>query len=249
MASCLHPEDPMPIVKRFPLDRKKEDLNELLNSTSEYYGSVVDRYVLFYEEYLPHDASPEYRQGYERVAELLQEQLKPNQHILELGCGIGYWTVIMAQRGAALTSVDSAPTMLSKCRERIIQKGLEDRINLLPCDASQLNIEKEQYDGAVLNSIMAHLLPDHGRELLRRMRNLVRPGGFLFVSDSYWRGQEGGKEQVQMRETPTGLHKVYKYYYDLEELKSIIGKNFGPVVTSETTTYEMILIANRADKG
>lgn len=35
-------------------------------------------------------------------------------------------------------------------------------------------------------------------------------------------GQDGGKEQIQIRETEGREYVVYKYYYDQDELKQLI---------------------------
>jgi len=65
------------------------------------------------------------------------------------------------------------------------------------------------------------------------------------ISDSYWRGQEGGKEQVQVRETDKGTYEIYKYYYAPEELRNLLEHSFSRVEQLQTTHYEMICIARR----
>jgi len=36
---------------------------------------------------------------------------------------------------------------------------------------------------------------------MKEVNRVVEPDGWLFISDSYWRRQQGGKEQPQIRET------------------------------------------------
>jgi len=48
--------------------------------------------------------------------------------------------------------------------------------------------------------------------------------GSMKVSRAYWRGQEGGRGQVQTRRSRMGTCHVYKYYYTPEELESLLKK-------------------------
>lgn len=73
----------------------------------------------------------------------------------------------------------------------------------------------------------------------------MKGNGWLLISDSYWRGQEGGKEQVQVRSTDEGMYEVYKYYYAPEELQGLLESVFGKVIHLETTHYEIICVAQK----
>ena len=65
------------------------------------------------------------------------------------------------------------------------------------------------------------------------------------ISDSYWRRQEGGKEQIQVIDTDEGTFEIYKYYYEPKELESLIKAVFGSIAHLETTGCELICIARR----
>jgi hypothetical protein len=76
----------------------------------------------------------------------------------------------------------------------------------------------------------------------------LRKSAWLIVSDSYWRGQEGGKEQIQTRKSKGRTFQVYKYYYTPKELKALLRSTLGEVVHLETTPYEMLCIARKCEK-
>lgn len=69
------------------------------------------------------------------------------------------------------------------------------------------------------------------------------------LSDSYWRNQEGGKEQVQVRATAKGTYEVYRYYYSPEELRTILENSLGEVERILMTRYEMICVARKCGSG
>ncbi len=74
---------------------------------------------------------------------------------------------------------------------------------------------------------------------------ILKENAWLMISDSYWRGQEGGKEQVQTRRTIKGTFEVYKYYYTPEELQDLLEAAYGDVVNLETTPYEVLCVARK----
>ena len=80
---------------------------------------------------------------------------------------------------------------------------------------------------------------------MKEISRVIRRDGWLFISDSYWRGQEGGKEQIQVRETEGGEYVVYKYYYDPNELRELVERTFGEVELMRPLHYELICVAKK----
>lgn len=93
--------------------------------------------------------------------------------------------------------------------------------------------------------MLAHVPVNRNHVLLREVGRVVKNSGWLVISDSYWREQEGGKEQVQVRDTDKGMYEIYKYYYELDELRSLLENLFGKVEHLQTTHYEMICVARK----
>lgn len=84
-----------------------------------------------------------------------------------------------------------------------------------------------------------------GFEFLREVSRVVKENGWLVISDSYWRGQKGGKEQIQVRRTDEGTYDIYKYYYKPEELCNLVDNAFGTHSHMETTRFELICVARK----
>src|SRR5579862_2812059 len=47
--------------------------------------------------------------------------------ILDVGCGVGRWSRMLAARGAQVTGVDLSPTMIAEARQRATREGVADR--------------------------------------------------------------------------------------------------------------------------
>jgi len=99
------------------------------------------------------------------------------------------------------------------------------------------------FDGATLNWVLAHIPVVKNFHFVHEVHRVVKSNGWLFISDSYWRGQEGGKEQIQIRKTEGKKYEVYKYYYEPAELRQLLRKTFGEVEFLLPLHYELICVA------
>jgi len=100
------------------------------------------------------------------------------RRIIEIGCGIGNFTRLLLDREAVL-AVDAEPG----CIERL-QQRFPDRSNLraVACDvmAPELNeLQSFRADSCVCLNVLEHIEDD--RDALRRMADVVAPGGVLIL--------------------------------------------------------------------
>ncbi len=153
----------------------------------------------------------------------------------------------MAEGGAHVTGLDYAIGPLKKCGARRDERRLASRINVVLADGFRLSFRERTFDGATLNWVLAHVPVSRNAGFLREVGRVVKKNGWLVVSDSRWRGQEGGKEQVQLRDTDEGCYDIYKYYYDAEELRVLVSEEYGRVERLEITDYELICVATRRE--
>ena len=122
------------------------------------------------------------RRLFHRPEQVLSGLVRSGDQCLDVGCGIGYFTVPMAalvgDRGS-VTAVDVQPRMLEGVARRAARRGLEARIRLrLATDAGPL---VEQPVDFVLAFWMLHEVPDQAG-LLRSLFAALRSGGrFLLV--------------------------------------------------------------------
>jgi ubiquinone/menaquinone biosynthesis C-methylase UbiE len=166
-----------------------------------------------------------------------------------VGCGVGKWSALLAETGAEVVSVDNLPSMLQKVAQRCKRNRVKSRVSPVLSDGFHLPFKEKTFDGATLNWVLAHIPVVKNTVFLREIKRVVKRNGWLFVSDSYWRGQEGGKEQVQIREVNGKKHEVYKYYYEPEELRQLLRKTFGEVELLLPLHYELICMAKNTTQS
>jgi SAM-dependent methyltransferase len=99
--------------------------------------------------------------------------IAPGQHILEVGCGMGRYTLILAERGVRVEGLDLSPVLLNRLRE---YDGGRFNIPLHCADVSQPPLELlGAFEGIVGFFTLHHL---HGLvACFRAMVQLVQPGG------------------------------------------------------------------------
>jgi ubiquinone/menaquinone biosynthesis C-methylase UbiE len=77
--------------------------------------------------------------------------------VLDVGCGVGRWSCLLASRGALVTGVDLSPTMISQARRRAQARGLSDRCRFIVQDAARLEIG-ESFDLILCVTMLQHML-------------------------------------------------------------------------------------------
>ncbi|MFB0567347.1 MAG: class I SAM-dependent methyltransferase [Candidatus Bathyarchaeia archaeon] len=231
-------------MKRKTFDKK--DYTGVIKSTRKYYDEYSEKYVEFYENWSKRKgefSGSEYIEGYETVAGVLITTATSGERVIDIGCGVGKWSALLAENGVEVFSVDNLPTMLRKVSQRCKQNRIESKISPILSDGFYLPFNDGTFDGATLNWVLAHIAVIKNIHFVREIHRVVKRNGWLFISDSYWRGQEGGKEQIQIRETEGKKYEVYKYYNEPGELKQLLLKTFGEVELLLPLHYELICLA------
>src|ERR1700730_16942748 len=103
------------------------------------------------------------------VVELLDPQ--PGEHILDLGCGDGVLTEMIAAAGASVVAVDAAPDMIAAARAR----GLDARV----VPGQSLAFARE-FDAVFSNAALHWMRPPEA--VLAGVRRPLKPGG-RFVAE------------------------------------------------------------------
>lgn len=118
-----------------------------------------------------------------RPAKLFREWVKPGMKTLDLGCGLGHFSLGLARlvgESGRVYAVDVQSGMLSRMIQRANRAGLGDRITAVSCGCSDLG-------GVVgvdfaLSFWMLHETPDY-RKTLRMLHDCLRDGGVCYVAE------------------------------------------------------------------
>ncbi len=141
---------------------------DFFNRISNEYDDLISRSV------------PRYREMFWAMLYYLPPDFKP-ANVLELGCGTGNLTKILAERwpNATFSVVDISREMLDKTAEKL------PNANLVPIqsDFEQLELSANQYD-LVISSIAMHHIRDAAKEkLIHKLYQWLTPGGLFVLGD------------------------------------------------------------------
>jgi ubiquinone/menaquinone biosynthesis C-methylase UbiE len=166
-------------------------------------------------------------QSVERFLELLHPHERMNY--ADIGCGVGYFTLPVAERigpHGRVYAVDIQPEMLAELERRARLRRLT---NIIPvrCTEREIPIASASVDAACLANVF-HELEDP-LIFLREIHRVLKPGGRFFVID--WKPLETPmgpplSERIPPKEVLQALrmigfaqlreHEIYPYHYVIE---------------------------------
>jgi|GEM_PF-450140 len=106
--------------------------------------------------------------GFRRLGEL------DGKRILDLCCGMGISTVVLAEKGARVSGIDISPKMIEIGGRNLALHGVDDHADVSVMSAEDLQFEDETFDALFGFVGLHHLQPElAGREAAR----VLKPGG------------------------------------------------------------------------
>ncbi|MHB9755410.1 class I SAM-dependent methyltransferase [Streptomyces sp. BYX5S] len=128
--------------------------------------------------------APEYDRTYEERADL-RELLRVSEgwpiggDVLELACGTGQWTALLAPRATSVTAVDASEEVLAIARERASAPNVE----FLRADLFDWRPER-RYDTVFFGFWLSHVPPERLPGFWNLVAAALAPGGkVVFVDD------------------------------------------------------------------
>jgi ubiquinone/menaquinone biosynthesis C-methylase UbiE len=101
-------------------------------------------------------------------------------HVLDLGCGIGNILMALSERIAftqPAVGIDVSPALIELGRRDIHRAGLDGRIDLQVASATSLPFESASFDVVVTSHVIKHLDDDALVQALSELARILRRGG------------------------------------------------------------------------
>jgi SAM-dependent methyltransferase len=157
---------------------------------------------------------------------------RPDQIVLELGCGDGRYSIWLAGACGALLAVDFSIGWLRKLRHRL---GAASNVGLVLADVCALEVAPGSFD-TVFSTLVSNLPTRRGRNALYDLaRRAAKPGGtFVFSVHHYGPKQRLRGEERSGRYSEGG---IYRYAHTLAECNAELAPFFGSVRTRPIQVY------------
>lgn len=142
-----------------------EKIREYWNTRSEGYRQQVEKEREehkdeFYKEYF--------------------RQIPEGSKVLDIGCGPGFFSLLLASLGLKVTAADYSEGMLEKAKDLLNRNGYHN-VEFCRADAQHLPFADASFDAVVSRNLVWNL-EDPGAAYKEWLR-VLKPGGKLFVFD------------------------------------------------------------------
>ncbi|MBL8889272.1 MAG: class I SAM-dependent methyltransferase [Planctomycetaceae bacterium] len=128
-------------------------------------------------------AGPGSRECTKRAYDMM-DGLPECPRILDLGCGPGAQTVDLLQiSGGHVVALDFLPLMLERTKSKAEQANVAQKLEMLEQDMNQMRFAPASFDVVWSEGAIYNLGFERG---LKTIRSIVRPGGFVAVSEVVW---------------------------------------------------------------
>ncbi len=118
---------------------------------------------------------------------LVDEHIQSGWKVLEIGCGTGGLTVMMASTGAEVTAIDRSEAMLEVAEQRVQDGELGSRIKLHQMDASGIaeKFTHGSFDAVVSSLAFSEMSRQERQFVLSGARKLLGEHGSFIVLDEF----------------------------------------------------------------
>ena len=107
-----------------------------------------------------------------------------NLRVLDMGCGPGFFSIILARAGYRVTAADYTPAMLDEARTNARNEGVEQAIDFCRMDAENLEVASDTFDVVVSRNLTWNL--PHPERAYAEWLRVLKPGGLLLNYDANW---------------------------------------------------------------
>ena len=186
----------------------------------DYYRRRAGEYEAFY-------AKPERQADLLLLKKKLAELLK-NARVLEVACGTGYWTTVIANAASSVTGTDVAQEPMNIARSKAYPKK---NVTFVEADAYALPETLGRFDATFAGFWWSHVPRQRIAQFLASLHRRLEPGARVLLLDNlYVEGNSTPISEVdaagntyQMRELSDGSRfRVMKNFPSKDELRSLV---------------------------
>lgn len=203
-------------------DKSREN-DRLIKQMTDYYAHRAP----WHDDYMSFESS----ERLERLMRPIVDRFEPlikDHDIIEVACGTGNWTGILARRAAHVTAVDACVEVIDLAQTKLA--GV-DNVTFVQHDAYRLGDLDERFDGAFAGDWFSHVPCGMRATFLNGLHRLLLPGSWVVLVDMTPREADdvlaertdADGNNVATRELPDGSRfEVVKNYPIQAEMEALV---------------------------
>src|SRR5205823_12133103 len=146
----------------------------------------------------------------------LNETHPPTGEALDLGCGEGRNSLLLAHFGYHVHAVDASSQGLHKLEKYARSQGL-DTIDYEVADVRTVQLRTNFYDAIVAVTILDHITEEEGKKFAAFLIDALKPGGFVFI-EAFTVHDPAANAAIRENETISETASFVQHYFDEDEL-------------------------------
>lgn len=150
-------------------------------------------------------------------------------HLIDIGCGTGFWLPHYAPNCAQITLLDQSEKMLSECKRRVGELELTDKCHFIQGDFFEVTFKESSFESTLVGFLISHLTLEQEQSFMVKLKKILKANGQLMLIESAWsskRQQYRRKEGMQERVLNDGRKfTVYKRYFDKSDVEEIFKRH------------------------
>lgn len=153
-------------------------------------------------------------------------------HILDIGCGAGFFSIILSQLGHTVTGIDITPNMIEE--SKLLAYSVNSNVKFMVMDAEKLDFDTNDFDVVVARNVTWNL--PHPDEAYKEWLRVLKPGGILLNYDA-----EHAKNHHHL---PQSVHHAHKHIKPdlLDKCHTIY--HMLSISSTDRPTWDKVLLEN-----
>jgi len=148
---------------KHPMSYDWHSTNGAAEGTKEFFEEIDRRFF---------NASPLYR-GTPPFSEIIPLATLKGKRVLEIGCGLGSHSQLLAEAGCRLTSIDLTPRAVAVTTQRLTLNNLP--VDVREMDAEQMDFKDDEFDFVWSWGVIHHSA--HTEVIVKQVARVLKPGG------------------------------------------------------------------------
>ena len=115
----------------------------------------------------------------ENEGAFIRARIAATDNALDLGCGTGRWTELLAQICASTVGVDISARMIERAEEKLTRQNLSASFHI--ADMAALPFPDSTFDVVVSMLALMHIAPESRARVFGEISRVLKPGGRLIL--------------------------------------------------------------------
>ncbi len=205
-------------------------LQRVLAEQARYYCDRAEEYEDWWYRRGRYDRGEQANaRWFAEAAELeqaLQRSIPAGASVLELACGTGLWTRLLAPRSGSLTALDGSSEMLQLARAKVPHLP----VTFLQADIFEWEADRA-YDVCFFGFWLSHVPSELMAAFWQKVHRALKPGGFACLIDSARSERSSARdhllqdhgEELMLRRLDDGReYRIVKHWFDAPELERML---------------------------